>query len=56
LAVEQASPVGCPVTVTVKLLLDMLPAASPALQVTVVVPMANVLPDGGLHAKFVTAT
>jgi hypothetical protein len=43
-------------TVTVNPALDMLLAASPAVQVTVVVPMGNVLPEGGPHAKVVTAT
>src|SRR5580658_5331419 len=36
-------------TVTAKLALDALPAASLAVHMTVVVPMAKVLPDGGLH-------
>jgi hypothetical protein len=37
------------VTVTVKLQLPVLVAASVAEQLTVVVPTGNVLPDGGLH-------
>ena len=38
-------------TVTVKLQLDVLPFASVAVQVTVVVPNENVLPDAGEQAK-----
>ena len=38
------------VTVTVKLQLPVLVAASVAEQLTVVVPTGNILPDGGLQA------
>jgi len=36
-------------TVTVKLALDLLPDASVAVHVTVVVPNGNVEPDAGVH-------
>ena len=42
------------VTVTVKLQLLVLPLASVAVLVTVVVPTGNVLPLGGLLTRFVT--
>jgi len=41
-------------TLTVKLQLAMLPAASVAVHVTVVVPAGNVEPDGGLHTVVIT--
>ena len=37
------------ITVTTKLLLVMLPAASAALQTTGVMPLLKVVPEGGLH-------
>ena len=43
--------VNCGYTVTVKLQLVELPHVSLAVQVTVVVPMGNVLPLGGLHTN-----
>jgi len=43
-------------TVMVKLAVAVLPAASPAVQATVVVPSGKALPEGGLHAKLVTST
>ncbi len=36
-------------TVTVKLQVDVLPEASVAVQVTVVVPLGKVVPEGGLQ-------
>src|SRR5712691_275838 len=39
-----------PLTVTVKLPTEVLPAASFAEQLTVVVPIGNVLPEAGAHA------
>src|SRR5262249_1807274 len=46
-AIRALSWPGAPVTVTVKLELARLPLPSAAVQVTVVVPTANVLPDAG---------
>jgi hypothetical protein len=37
-------------TVIVKLQLDWLPDKSVAVQLTIVVPMAKMLPEGGVHA------
>src|SRR5262249_3827843 len=50
--------VGAPAfcTVTVNDLLDEFPAASAALQLTVVVPFGNVEPDAGVQPKLVTPT
>jgi hypothetical protein len=49
LAAVHASPVGCPVTVTVKLAVPVLPFLSVAVHLTAVVPIENVEPEAGLH-------
>ena len=38
-------------TVTRKLALELFPDASVAVQLTIVVPIANTLPDGGVHVR-----